>query len=120
MRLRSRQEIPIEVWIQTCGDINNFIGKNILHELCKGIADIIANGGEYIIRMTDAEITSQPMTNSMRYQREVNYRPLVRCKDCKYYNKGENERESWEECNRTMKSTSADDFCSWAKMKGGK
>ena len=44
---------------------------------------------------------------------------LVRCKDCKYYNKGENERESWEECNRTMKSTSADDFCSWAKMKGG-
>ena len=44
---------------------------------------------------------------------------IVRCKDCYHYNKGENERESWEECNRTMKSTSADGFCSWAKMKGG-
>ena len=44
---------------------------------------------------------------------------IVRCKDCYHYNKGENERESWEECNRTMKSTSADDFCSCAKKKGG-
>lgn len=50
---------------------------------------------------------------------EYDFMPIVRCKDCEYYNKGENEKESWEECKRTLKSTTPNDFCSWAKMKGG-
>ena len=44
---------------------------------------------------------------------------LVRCKDCEYYDKGDNEVDSWEMCKRNLHSTSQYDFCSWAKMKGG-
>ena len=44
---------------------------------------------------------------------------IVRCKDCEYYDKGENESESWEWCIIHQHSTSDCDFCSWAKMKGG-
>ena len=44
---------------------------------------------------------------------------IVRCKDCEYYDKGDNEVDSWEMCKRNLHSTSQYDFCSWAKMKGG-
>ena len=44
---------------------------------------------------------------------------LVRCKNCEYYDNGENEVDSWEMCKRNLHSTSQYDFCSWAKMKGG-
>ena len=47
---------------------------------------------------------------------------LVRCKDCEYYEKGENEVDSWSQCTRafgTFFNAQDDDFCSWAKMKGG-
>ena len=47
------------------------------------------------------------------------YESIVRCKDCEYYDKGENEVDSWEMCKRNLHSTSQYDFCSWAKMKGG-
>ena len=108
MRLINVKEIPIEAWEQTCGDIGNFVGKNIINELCKGIADIIANGGEYIIHMTDKEITSSPMTNSMRYQREIQYEPLVRCKDCKWY-------KDFDGCFFSTAECEPEHFCSWAE-----
>lgn len=44
---------------------------------------------------------------------------IVRCKDCEYYDNGENEVDSWEMCKRNLHSTSQYDFCSWAKTKGG-
>ena len=44
---------------------------------------------------------------------------IVRCKDCEYYDKGDNEVDSWEMCKRNLHSTSQYDFCSWAKKKGG-
>ena len=47
------------------------------------------------------------------------YESIVRCKDCEYYDKGENEVDSWEMCKRNLHSTSQYDFCWWAKMKGG-
>ena len=45
---------------------------------------------------------------------------IVRCKDCEYYDKSGNESESWEICTLHHHGTTGDnDFCSWAKMKGG-
>lgn len=45
---------------------------------------------------------------------------LIRCKDCRYYDHGENECESWSLCivhiNRYFQ-TCADNFCSWAERK---
>ncbi len=50
------------------------------------------------------------------------YDEIVRCKDCEYYDKGENEVDSWSQCTRafgTFFNAQDNDFCSWAKMKGG-
>lgn len=41
---------------------------------------------------------------------------VVRCKDCKHLDKGENDSESWCECTRifgTYFDVSEDDFCSY-------
>lgn len=43
---------------------------------------------------------------------------IVRCKDCKHLDKGENDSESWCECTRifgTYFDVSEDDFCSYGE-----
>ena len=47
---------------------------------------------------------------------------VVRCKDCKYQDKGENESESWNVCNYRpwlYFSIDDDDYCSNGERKGG-
>lgn len=46
-------------------------------------------------------------------------RPLVRCKDCKWQDKGENECELWSQCivHKGYFYVSDDDFCSYAERK---
>lgn len=44
--------------------------------------------------------------------------PIVRCKDCEYYDVGENELRSWEWCVIHQHCVDDNYFCSWAKMKG--
>ena len=110
MRLKCKEEIPNELLRETDDEIVEHIGKRIVYELCKGIADIIANGGEYIFSMTHADIVDNPFTNSLTYQREVEYKPLVRCKDCLWIDA---------ECCPISEFKGDDDFCSWAKVKSG-
>ena len=69
---------------------------------------------ELIIKVDD-DFLREAKIKGMESQYE-----LVRCKDCENYDKGENESESWEWCIIHQHSTSECDFCSWAKMKGGK
>ena len=68
---------------------------------------------EVIIKVDD-DFLREAKIRGMESQYE-----LVRCKDCEYYDNGENEVDSWEMCKRNLHSTSQYDFCSWAKMKGG-
>ena len=47
---------------------------------------------------------------------------IIRCKDCKYQDKGQNEVESWNVCNyrpRLYVSIDDDDYCSSGERKGG-
>ena len=42
--------------------------------------------------------------------------PIVRCKDCKWYDKGENASEEWSECKLPIRPTFSVgdyDYCSW-------
>lgn len=42
---------------------------------------------------------------------------LIRCKDCKYQDKGENESESWNMCRMHNISTYDEAFCSWGRKR---
>ena len=113
MRLKCKEEIPNELLRETDDKIVEHIGKRIVYELCKGITDIIANGEEYIFSMTYADIVDSPFTNSLTYQREVKYQPLVRCKDCQYkqYDITHNF------CEINHHKCYDDDFCAWGERR---
>lgn len=117
MKVTSRYEIPKETYEHTNGDVWGHVGDMIVRELCKKIADIVANGEEYIFRMTPNDIMENPYTNSMQYQRYVLYEPLIRCKDCRWWQ--DDYMGTW--CCRLsgVRGTNADDFCSWGERKGG-
>ena len=72
---------------------------------------------EYIQHLPSVSVESKATEN--KYDCDLISR-IVRCKDCEYYDNGENEVDSWEMCKRNLHSTSQYDFCSWAKMKGEK
>ena len=59
-----------------------------------------------IINLADAE--TLPITDVVE---------VVRCKDCKCYEKGSNESEGWEYCRRTGVNCNADDFCSYGERR---
>lgn len=45
---------------------------------------------------------------------------IVRCKDCKYYDRGANEAEEWEQCNHFVRGhhpVGAYDYCSCGERK---
>ena len=42
---------------------------------------------------------------------------IVRCKDCIYYDKGENEVDAWECCTRNAHSTQKENYCAWAERR---
>ena len=42
---------------------------------------------------------------------------VVRCKDCKCYEKGSNDSEGWEYCGRTGVNCNADDYCSYGERR---
>ena len=119
MKVTSRYEISKEMYEYANGDIGEHVGNIIVRELCKKIADIIANGGEYIFRMTPNDIMENPYTNSLHYQRYVLYEPLIRCKDCVHWER----HETWAACNYwsadpyEQAATEADDYCSYGKEK---
>ena len=72
-----------------------------------------------IIRIMDLpSVSVESKATENKYDCDLISR-IVRCKDCEYYDNGENEVDSWEMCKRNLHSTSQYDFCSWAKMKGG-
>lgn len=115
MKVTCRYEIPKEAYEHTNGDIGEHVGNMIVRKLCEKIADIVANGGEYIFRMTPNDIMENPYTNSMQYQRYVLYEPLIRCKDCRYW---QEQAEGIVECSVCTRiydlvfEMGADGFCS--------
>ena len=112
MKVTCRYEIPKEAYEHSNGDIGVHVGNIIVRELCKKIADIVANGGEYIFRMTPNEVMENPYTNSFHYQRHVLYEPLIRCKNCKHWASEEDY-----DCEIHSGAFGADDFCSYGERK---
>lgn len=50
----------------------------------------------------------------------VDAESVIRCKDCRYYDYGENPSETWSVCTAHINcyiETCADNFCSWAERK---
>ncbi len=67
--------------------------------------------GGYNAVVPSSEIKNVPTVDAV---------PVIRCKDCKYYEHGENPSETWSTCtahiNRYIE-TCAENYCSWAERR---
>ena len=66
-------------------------------------------------RMPDAHKAIGIISDAIELLKEQE--AVVRCKDCQFYNEGQNEVDAWMRCRLHSMNTSLDEFCSWAVKK---
>ena len=64
-----------------------YIVKRLSSELGNRIMGILEREEEIILRRSDLRVREHMPTNSVEYRRQINWNPLVRCKDCKWWDK---------------------------------
>lgn len=88
--------------------MTRLIDADVLIKQCKprGIADEVwKESNEY------KQIINAPTIDAVK---------VVRCRDCKWYDKGENEVDAWSICIRTYgikDDVSESDYCSWGERR---
>lgn len=68
--------------------IDNFkqhVIKDMDMQLLDIINDRLETQGEIVIKKSDLRVKDLCETCEVRYERLVNWQPVVRCKDCKFY-----------------------------------
>lgn len=65
----------------------DFIIKQLSAQLAERIMTVLLHEGEIVASLSDLRVEEYRPTNSVEYRRQINWSPLVRCKDCKYYNR---------------------------------
>lgn len=91
----------------------DFIIKQLSAQLAERIMTVLSNEGEVVARLSDLRVEEYRPTNSVEYRRQINWSPLVRCKDCEFYNAD----EKW--CRRLglCGAFNEDGFCSHGERK---
>lgn len=62
----------------------DFIIKQLSSQLAERIMTVLSHEGEIVARLSDLRVEEYMPTNSVEYRRQINWSPLVRCKDCKW------------------------------------
>ena len=87
--------------------------KCISSELAERIMGILEREEEIVVKQSDLRVSEFMPTNSVEYRRQINWSPLVRCKDCKHYWKN-NPSDDVPAC---LASPKDDAFCSEGERK---
>lgn len=77
---------------------------------------------DYEVDMADDWKTAHEIANVVKYAPTIDAVEVVRCRDCKYQDKGENESEAWNTCGLrpwVHVPTSDDHFCASGERKDG-
>ena len=67
----------------------DFIIKQLSAQLAERIMTVLSNEGEVVARLSDLRVEEYMPTNSIEYRRQIEWSPLVRCKDCKHWVTGQ-------------------------------
>lgn len=106
--------IPKEELAFLNDDDNGFV-KYIIKQLSQGLSDklltILDKENEIIVKQSELMVNDYMPTNSVGYRRNIEWCPLVRCKDCKHYIKHD------KRCGLLNHGMKVDDFCSEGERK---
>ena len=95
------------------------IVKHISSQLAERIMRILEQEEEIIVRQSDLCVSEFMPTNSVEYRRQINWSPLVRCKDCKYFDLwGPKGKEKFD-CDRFIDSPpiTPEWYCAWGERR---
>lgn len=90
-----------------------YIVKRLSSELAERIMGILEQEKEIVVVQSDLRVSEFIPTNSVEYRRQINWSPLVRCKDCVYWN-------ATEKVCVDMMTADENGFCSWGEREDGK
>ena len=62
----------------------DFLIKQMSAQLAERIMTVLSHEGEVVARLSDLSVKEDIPTYSVEYSRQIEWRPLVRCKDCKH------------------------------------
>lgn len=96
-----------------------WISSSISTELGKGIADVLSNGKEYIVqmRMKQFESPIAELQNHTEIRGSVSFEPLIRCKDCKHFNRNPDIMGYYECTHFNAEIDSDNSFCSYGERR---
>lgn len=66
----------------------SFLLSQMSRELADRVVEKIINDGDVICTYKGVEALEYPKTEQVEMRTGIDIRPLVRCKDCKYYDQG--------------------------------
>lgn len=77
---------------QILKDDNGFV-RRIVHDISEDLAErvlyILNEERDIVVRQFDLRVEEQKMLHQVEYRQNIMWTPLVRCKDCKWYQDGE-------------------------------
>ena len=78
--------IPKEYLSSTKEDkrLKEYIVNHLSSELANRIIGILEREEEIIISQSDLRASEHMPTNSIEYKRQINWSPLIRCKECRW------------------------------------
>ena len=118
-RLRGEQTIPNEI-LEAYKDqgIIEHCSEEMRYRLGRDLADKISDGNSYIVTMGEERLIPDYMENVSRFVRTIRVSRLIRCINCKYTFKIDEDLLPFVErlnCHRFNETVHPQAFCAWAE-----
>ena len=86
-----------------------FITNELSEEISERLIQVLENNDEIIIKKPVLKVSEYKLLYSVEYRKTVNWRPLVRCKDCIHHKNAPQTTDVW--CERVDGLLPKDWFC---------
>ncbi len=93
------------------------IQKEFERELSDRLIGILKSNSEVIVKQSDIRAFDMNIMNQIEYKQQLEWSPVTRCADCKYYNESLPPFDTRMICRELCIHSKPDDFCSYAERR---
>lgn len=100
---------PIDAAMYEQKDYTAFIAKLLKTQLADKVADILSTEDEYVVSMSPVSVYRDTSVCMFKIRVRLNHKPLIRCKNCKWWPENEDSPRCW--CVRNGMYTEGEWYC---------
>ena len=101
--------VPIDEVLYEQDGFTEFIAKQFKRQLADKVTDILSTENQYIVSVSPARVYRDITGCVFKIRVQLNHKPLVRCKDCKWRPQNADSPLCW--CDRFGKYTDGEWYC---------